>query len=475
MTSPYDIAIIGAGVVGCAIARAFSRYDLKVVVLEADSDIGNGASKGNSAVLSTASDTPSGTLEQQLVKRGHALYRAEAPGLGLPIESLGSLTVAWNEAEALTVRAMQREMVADGFHDAALVGPDEIYRRVPALAPGALAAVWEAEEAIVDPFSTPLAYALDALANGVEIRCAAPVTGARFADRRWHLATPGGEIVAGLAINCGGLHGDRVDALGGNTEIKIKPRRGEFIVFDKSARGLLDVILKPVANPLGRGILLTPTVFGNILVGPTAEPIDDPDDWRCTPEGLAALQAAARRLLPGLLAHEVTTTYSGLRPGSDRPEYRIVVRGERRWITVAGIRSTGLSAALGIAEYVVAQALDGLVAAPRKAEVVAITVPPLAERGPRPALDPACIARDARYGEMICHCERVSRGEIEDALASPLPPRSLKALKRRTRAMFGRCQGFFCGARVTAMLDRSLAPEQRHAPVRHDPVRHAAE
>ncbi|MBL8703945.1 MAG: NAD(P)/FAD-dependent oxidoreductase [Rhodospirillales bacterium] len=463
MTGAYDVAIIGAGVVGCAIARAFSRYRLKVVVLEADTDIGNGASKGNSAVLSTASDTPSGTLEQQLVKRGHALYRAEAPSLGLPIENLGSLTIAWNETEAETVRAMQLAMIADGFHEAELVGPDAIYRRIPALAPGAVAAVWEAEEAIVDPFSTPLAYALDALANGVDIRCSTPVTGAHFEDRQWHLATPGGEFVASLAINCGGLYGDRVDALGGNHEIKIKPRRGEFIVFDKSARGLLDVILKPVANSLGRGILLTPTVFGNILVGPTAEQVDDPDDWRCTTEGLAALQAAAKRTLPGLLAHEITTTYCGLRPGSDRPEYRIVVRGDKRWITVAGIRSTGLSAALGIAEYIVAQAMDGLVRADQKAEIVSIRVPALWERGPRPARDPTCVGRDARYGEVICHCEQVSHGEIEDALASPLPPRSLKALKRRTRAMFGRCQGFFCGARVTAMLDRSLSPEPRHA------------
>jgi glycerol-3-phosphate dehydrogenase len=466
MTGPYDIAIIGAGVVGCAIAREFSRYDLKVVVLEADSDIGNGASKGNSAVLSTASDTPAGTLERQLVRRGHQRYRTEAPALGLPIEDLGSLTVAWNATEAATVDTMHRDMVAEGFDDARLVGPDEIYRRVPALAPGAVSALWEPEEAIVDPFSTPLAYALDALANGVEIACDAPVKAARFVERHWRLTTPARAVDAGLVINCGGLYGDRVDALGGNTEIKIKPRRGEFIVFDKSARGLLDVILKPVATPLGRGILLTPTVFGNILVGPTAEPIDDPDDWRCTPEGLAALQAAAKRLLPDLLTHEVTTTYCGLRPGSDRPEYRIVVRGDRRWITVAGIRSTGLSASLGIAEYVVAQALDGLVAAAPKAEIASITVPPLWEGGRRPGLDPACVARDARYGEMICHCEKVSRGEIEDALASPLPPRSLKALKRRTRAMFGRCQGFFCGARVTAMLDRSL-PDQRRAPERH--------
>lgn len=453
MNDRYDIAIIGAGVVGCAIAREFSRYDLRTVVLEADTDIGNGASKGNSAVLSTASDTPEGTLERRLVRRGHQRYRAEAPALGLPIESLGSLTVAWTEAEEAALRTMHRDLHAQGFEDAALEGPDAIYRRASALAPGARLALWEAEEAIVDPFSTPYAYALDAHANGVEIRCSTPVAAARWNEGSWSLSVPDGVVDAGLVINCAGLYGDRVDALGGFSEIKIRPRRGEFIVFDKSARGLLDVILKPVATAAGRGILITPTIFGNILVGPTAEEVDDPADWRCTASGLATLQSAARRLLPGLLDHEVTTTYSGLRPGSDRPEYRIVVRGDRRWITVAGIRSTGLSGALGIAEHIVEQALAGPVRADRKRTTVTVRVPSLQEGATRPGDDRALASQDPRYREIICHCERVSRGAIEDAMATPLPPRSLKALKRRTRAMFGRCQGFFCGARVTAEFD----------------------
>ncbi len=462
MNPRYDIAIIGAGVVGCAIAREFSRYDLTTILLEADTDIGNGASKGNSAVLSTASDTPAATLERELVRRGHARYRAEAPrprpADRVARQSDGGLDRhRGSDAGApctgnCTWRASTTRL---------LEAPDAIYRRVPALAPGARLALWEAEEAIVDPFSTPLAYALDAMANGVDIRCATPVTGAQWREGRWRLSTPNGEIDAGLVINCAGLYGDRVDNMGGYSEIEIRPRRGEFIVFDKTARGMLDVILKPVATAAGRGILITPTIFGNILVGPTAEEIDDPADWRCTANGLAALQAAGRRLLPGLTTHEITTTYCGLRPGSDRPEYRIVVRGDRRWITVAGIRSTGSRVPWGIAEYVANQAFDGLLMASPKADLVGVRVPSLWEGGVRPTQDPTRISEDPRYGEIVCHCERVSLGEIEDALASPLPPRSLKALKRRTRAMFGRCQGFFCGARVTALCDRT--GKARHA------------
>ncbi|MBM3572319.1 MAG: FAD-dependent oxidoreductase, partial [Alphaproteobacteria bacterium] len=433
----------------------FSRYHLKIILLEAQSDLGGGASKGNSAVLSTGSDAPFGTLECTLVARGHQRYRQEAPALGLPIVSLGGLTVAWNSAEAEILAAMHRDTLAAGFHDAELVGPEAIYRRAPDLAPYAVAAMWEPEEAIVDPFSTPYAYALDAVANGVTFRAACPVNHAIRADRGWSLDTPQGTFSAGLAINCGGLRADRVDRLADIRDFTIKPRRGQFIVFDKSARGLLNVILKPVPNPASRGILITPTVFGNILLGPTAEDIDDVDDWRVTSEGLAQLKQAACAMLPRLLDHDVTTTYCGLRPGTERPEYRIAAHADQRWITVGGIRSTGLSGALGIAEYVAALAFDGLVRAARKAETKPVRVPCLLEGSPRPWADPARLGHDPAYGEIICHCEGVTAGELRDALVTPLPPRSLKTLKRRTRAMFGRCQGFFCGARVTAMFDQA--------------------
>jgi glycerol-3-phosphate dehydrogenase len=454
MSSRYDVAVIGAGVVGCAVAREFSRYHLNVILIEARSDLGDGASKGNSAILSTGSDTPFGTLENRLVTRGHERYRAEAPAMGLPILSVGSLTVAWNEAQAASLADMHRATVAAGYSSATLVGSDDIYRRVPALAPGARIAIWEPEEAV---FSTPYAFALDAVMNGVEYRPSSPVSAALRDEAGWALATATGTIACGLVVNCAGLWADRVDALAGLLDFTIRPRRGEFIIFDKSARPLTDVIVKPVPMPTYRGVLLAPTVFGNVLLGPTAEDVDDPEDWRVTREGLGELNAAARAMMPALLSHEVTATYCGLRPATERPEYQINAHRDRRWITVGGIRSTGLSGSLGIAEHVVELAFDDLLSAERKADIVRIRVPSLLEGGARPWMDEARVARDSAYAEIVCHCECVSLGEIRDALASPLPPRSLKALKRRTRAMFGRCQGFFCGARVQASLEQSMA------------------
>jgi glycerol-3-phosphate dehydrogenase len=270
----------------------------------------------------------------------------------------------------------------------------------------------------------------------------------------WRLDTPHGAVEAGVVVNCGGLGAARVDALAGYADFVMRPRRGQFLVFDKSARSLLDVVVKPVPTPTYRGILMTPTVFGNILVGPTAEDIEDPDDWRVTREGLDTLIAAARRMLPRLLDHEITATYCGIRPGTERPEYRIIPRPAEKWITVGGIRSTGLSGSLGIAEHVVGLLRDGMIDAERKPEVAAIRVPSLAA-GDRPWTNGH--ATDESHRDILCHCEGITRGEVEEAMASPLAPQSLKALKRRTRVMFGRCQGFFCGARVQALFERARA------------------
>jgi len=451
MTDAYDIAVVGAGVVGCAIAREFSRYELRTILIEARSDLGDGASKGNSAILSTGADTPSGTLECRLVTRGHARYLAEAPAMGLPFLATGSLTVAWNDEELVRLRAMHDETHAAGFRTGELVGPDFVRAKAPHLAPGAVGAIWEPEEGIVDPFSTPYAYALDAVTNGVAYRASAPVASATRHGGGWILDTPQGPVAAGIVINCAGLWADRVEALAGYADFVGRPRRGQFLVYDKSARPLLDTIVKPVPSPTYRGILIAPTVFGNILVGPTAEEIDDPDDWRTTREGLATLEAAAHRLIPALARHEITATYCGVRPGTDRPEYRIIPRPDANWVTVGGIRSTGLSGALGIAEHVAGLVLPQMKRAARKARAVPVRVPSLCAADARPwqAMMPA----DRAMHEIVCHCEGVTLGEIRAAMASPLPPRSLKALKRRTRAMFGRCQGFHCAARVQAIFD----------------------
>jgi glycerol-3-phosphate dehydrogenase len=458
MSADFDVAIIGAGVIGCALARELSRHELRTVLLEANSDLGAESSKGNSALMCSGYDTPRGSLERRLVRRGYARYLAEAPALGLPILRLGALTVAWTEEEAL---ALQDECAAahvDGFASLRILDREGVYERCPHLAPGVVGGLWAPDEAIVDPFSTPVAYAVDAVENGVVYRPSSPVTAAERCSGAWKLSVADSAVTARVVVNCGGIRADAVEALGGFDGLRIRPRRGQYILFDKTARPLLDVIAMPAPKPRSRGILITPTVFGNVLVGPTAEDVDDRDDRRVTADGLQQLMSAARRMLPGLQDHAVITCFAGMRPATDQPDYRIISRPEHGWLTVAGIRSTGLSAALGIAEHVVALLIPDVLPAPCKNCVRAVRVPSLCEGEPRPWMDAERIRADPDYGEMLCHCERITVGEVRDALRSTIPPRSLNALRRRTRAMFGRCQGFACGARLLAMFEAAEGP-----------------
>ena len=449
MSDHHDIAIIGAGVVGAAIAFELSRHELDVVLLEARPDPGDEASKGNSALMCTGVDTPANTLERRLVRRGYERYMREAPALGLPMRKVGSIVVAWDGEQTATLERELASAASDGFDTVEMLEARDVYRRWPNFGPGIVSGLWSPGEAIVDPFSTPYAYVRYALANGVDFRAGWPVTRAERKRERWVLSGPQGQIETGLVINAGGIRADLVDALAGFHDFTVKPRRGQYIVLDKSARAIHDVIAMPAPTPATRGILISPTIFGNVLVGPTAEDVDDADDRSVTAEGLTQLRQAMLRMVPALAREPVTTVFAGMRPATDKSSYQIIPRLHEGWITVAGIRSTGLSAALGIAEHVA-----GLIPrAMAKAALQSISVPDLSETSPRPWQDTALVAKAPAYGEIVCHCERISLGEIEAALAAPVPPRTLKCLKRRTRVMFGRCQGFYCGARVQQLFD----------------------
>jgi glycerol-3-phosphate dehydrogenase len=253
-------------------------------------------------------------------------------------------------------------------------------------------------------------------------------------------------------VNAAGLHSDTIDAMMGGGEFTICPRRGELIVFDKLARPLLTSILLPVPTARTKGVLVAPTVYGNVLLGPTAEDIPDRGDVATTGPGLASLMDAGRRILPGLVTEEVTATYAGLRAATADRDYQIRVDPARRYACVAGIRSTGLSASLGIAEYVTALLADAGLRLAGRPEPDPPVMPYIGQAGTRPYQDAARIAADPEYGRIVCHCERVTRGEIRDALASPLPPADLDGLRRRTRVLNGRCQGFYCAATVAALF-----------------------
>jgi glycerol-3-phosphate dehydrogenase len=278
-----------------------------------------------------------------------------------------------------------------------------------------------------------------------------PVEAGSFDSAGWVLTTARGEIRTASVINCAGLWGDRLDeALLGRREFSIRPRKGQFAVFDKPAAALVHAIVLPVPTERTKGVVVCRTAFGNLLVGPTAEDQQDRARAEVDRATLEQLIAKGVEMVPALAGQTVNAIYAGLRPATQFKDYQISVHPERRWMTVAGIRSTGLTAALGIAQMVARNFAENF-GAMRDAEPIWTPVPNLAEHRRRPYLT-------GSGGDIVCHCELVTRSEVEAALQGPLPAGDLGGLKRRTRCMMGRCQGFYCGAEVAAMAQGRLAP-----------------
>lgn len=455
----FDVAVIGAGVVGCAVFRRFVLEGARALLLEKGPDLLSGASKANSAILHTGFDAPYGSLELACMRAGYDEYAEIRGRLNLPLLETGAMVVAWNDAELERLAELEAAARRNGVTNVSLLDAKEARGRERNLAEAALGGLLVPDEHVIDPWSAPLAYARQGLANGGSIFRKTEVRGGIFDGRGWTLETTKGVFKAELVVNCAGLWGDIVDErLVGHSEFSIHPRRGEFVVFDKLAGPLLNTIILPVPSNRTKGVVVTPTIFGNLLVGPTAEEQPDRDRAAVNSTALKGLVAKAIDILPALRGVPVTATYAGLRPATEKKEYRVKHDAERSVTTVGGIRSTGLTAALGLARHVfqISTASDCSFTPP-DGPLHWPPVPNLAEHLPRDWMTPG-------HGGIVCHCEMVTRREIERAVSDILPPNDQAGLKRRTRAGMGRCQGFYCDAEVTALtsacFNRSSPAEQ---------------
>jgi glycerol-3-phosphate dehydrogenase len=449
----FDVAIVGAGVVGTAIGRQLARYRLRTVLLERANDVGTGTSKANTAIVHTGFDTQPGSLESSLVRRGHELLTAYARTAGIALEDIGAVLVAWNAEQAARLDDIVAKARANGYERAARMDLAELAQREPHLAEGATGAVAIPDESIICPWSPSIAFATEAIGAGVELRLGTQVTDVAHDGDEWLLHTSDGPIRAGWVVNAAGLGADLLNRRFGHDEFTIAPRRGQLIVFDKLARGLVSSIVLPVPTERTKGVLVAPTVYGNVLLGPTAEDIEDRVDTDTTASGLDGLLDAGRRILPDLVQEEVTATYAGIRAATEHRDYQITIHEQERYACVGGIRSTGLTASLAIAEHVVEQmGAAGLSLVEADHEPAIPHMPQLGERATRAFEDERLVQADPAYGHIVCFCERVTEGEVRDALASAVSASDLGGLRRRTRATNGRCQGFFCGAAIAARL-----------------------
>ena len=439
----YDVAVVGGGVVGCAVARALSHHRLSVLLLEARHDLGSGTSKANTAILHTGFDATPGTVESRLVARGWHLLRDYAPTAGISIEDTGAVLVAWDDEQASTLPALQRKAEANGYPHARVVDPAEVRELEPHLGPGVTGGMVVPDEHIIDPWTTPLAFAHDALANGATFETSFDVASVDVGRETTELrAADGRTRRARFVVNAAGLHGDRLHRAFGLDGFTVRPRRGELIVFDELARPLVQRTILPVPTSHTKGVLVAPTVFGNVMLGPTADDIDDRGATGSTAAGLAALREKGRRILPALLDEEVTAVYAGLRAATEHSDYQLHAHADLRYVVLGGIRSTGLTASMALAEEALSMLAGAGLELESSAEVVTVRRTPLGERDDRPF---------RRGGRIVCHCEHVTEAEILTACSEPLPATDLDGLRRRTRAVTGRCQGFACWAEIVAL------------------------
>jgi glycerol-3-phosphate dehydrogenase len=456
----YDVAVIGAGVVGTAIARELSRYRKSCALLEAGPDVGMGTSKANTAIWHTGFDAKPGTLEARLLTRSYRLLEDFIPQADVPAERLGGLLVAWTEEQRQALPALLKRAHDNGISDVCMVSPEEIYGLEPRLNIGALGGLLVPGESTLCTFTLPLALATQAVLNGVALKLNHRVERISDAgDGTYLLDTKGNRVRCRYLVNAAGLYSDEMDRLMGHVDFTVTPRRGELVVFDKSARSLVRHVLLPVPTATTKGVLISPTVYGNIMLGPTAEDLQDKAETGTSLVGQEMLFDKGRAILTALLEEPVVALYAGLRAATEHSDYQIRLHGEQRYVCVGGIRSTGVSACLGIAEYVIGLLSDAGLKLQPLDEFRAVRMPYIGEAGVRPYQSAEMIAGNPDYGRIVCHCERVTMGELLHAAHATVPARTLDGVKRRTRAMQGRCQGFNCHAAVTAVLARETGQD----------------
>ena len=446
LTKTFDVIVIGAGIVGCAMARQFTLEGASVLTIEKSADILDGASKGNSAILHTGFDAPPDSVEQACIADSYKEYLAIRKKLKLPLLKTSALVTAWTKEEESLLTGILEKAHINGVDDAELITAKSTLSKEPKLSSKVRASIYIPREYVIDPWTAPYVYMLQALQNGAQLMRSTEVISGEFDGEQWLINTSSGTVKGALVINCAGLYGDKLDALLiKETAYEIRPRKGQFIVYDKAASQLVDSIILPVPNEITKGVVVVKTIFGNVLVGPTAEEQKSRDDASVVKETLEALRKKGEEIIPALAGLPITATFAGIRPATEFKDFCIKTYQDKNYISVGGIRSTGLSAALGIAKRVYGDYQKlGKTHAPKSTIIYPENVNQLAETETRDW------KKEGNEG-IVCHCEWVSQREIKQALTGEMPVGSLAGLKRRTRVTMGRCQGFYCSAKLSEL------------------------
>ncbi len=456
-----DIIVIGAGVTGCGIARELARYDWKVTVLERASDVCEGTSKANSGVAHAGFDALPGTLKARLNVEGSEMMEALSEELDFPYKRNGSLVLCFDEADRPKLQKLLEQGLKNGVKELRIIEREELKDLEPNISDGATAALYAPTGGIVCPFGLTIALAENAAVNGVEFRLNTEVQNIEKTPEGYRVATNRGVLESRVVINAAGVYADRFHNMVCEKKLRIIPRKGEYCLMDKKVGNFVARTIFQLPTKYGKGVLVTPTVHGNLLVGPTAVDIEDYEGVNTTREGMDDLMKRAALSVEGLPGGQVITSFAGLRAHAVTEQQDFII-GQAEdapgFFDAAGIESPGLTCAPSLGKYLTARVLEYLPAEKKKDFVATrrgIPSMALADDKERRRL----IQENPLYADVVCRCELVTEGEIMDAIHRPLGATTLDGVKRRTRAGMGRCQAGFCSPRTVEILARELGKD----------------
>ena len=452
----YDVAIIGAGVIGSAVARELSKYNLKACVIEREEDVCCGTSKANSAIIHAGFDAKPGTLKAKLNVRGNEMMDQLSKDLDIPFKRNGSLVVRTKDQDPAGLVELLEKAKANGVPRVRILNREELIAMEPNLSDDVVEALHAPTGAIVCPFHMTIAFAENAYENGVEFFLNTKVENIEKIENGYKLTTNNQVIEAKVVVNAAGVYSDEFNNMVSDRKLQIIARKGEYMLLDKAAGCHVNQTIFQLPSKMGKGVLVSPTVHGNLIVGPTACDIEDKEGTNTTQKYLDSIGPAAALSVKNVPLRQVITSFAGLRAHEADGDFVIgEAEGAEGFFNAAGVESPGLSSAPAIGELLAGQIAEKLNLSKKenfKSTRKGILNPETLTMEERNAL----IKEQPAYGNIICRCEMISEGEILDAIHRPLGARSLDGVKRRTRAGMGRCQSGFCSPRTMEILAREV-------------------
>lgn len=449
----YDIAIIGAGVVGAMVARELSRYELKTVILEKENDVAMGATKANSAIVHAGFDAPTGSLKAAMNVKGALMMEKVCRELGVKYKKNGSLVIGFSEKDRKTVNDLYLRGVANGVERLEIIEKEKLKTLEPNVSDDAMFALYAPTGAIVCPYELTVAAIGNAMDNGVELRRNYKVDRIEKKEHCFEIYSEKEKVEAATVINCAGMYSDSVAEMIGDRSFDIHARKGEYVLLDKECGKTVSHTIFTMPTKMGKGILVTPTVDGNLLLGPTSHDMGEKDDRRTTSEGMEHVLKNADTMVNNIPKNKVITSFCGLRSVGSTGDF-IINTPIRHFVNVAGIESPGLSASPAIAEYVIEMLKCQGIDLKRKNKHTPTREAMHTFRDASTEEKNYMIKNNSSYGKIVCRCEGITEGEILDAIRHEPRAFDLDGVKRRTRAQMGRCQGGFCSPYITELIAR---------------------